>query len=369
MNDSSVAGSGGSGIPLYRHFAILPSIMQAWEQRVNAEVPNTAKLNASVLVGAMPLVYYRVIEALSGATSASAQADSTLGMAHGRERALMTEYRPCDLIHELQIFRDVILSALDDLKTVLTSGQLADVRRIIDEVSRDSLNGFNDVREQARRLFRSALSRDVRNVLNVVSVTAQLMEQKSRDPGMLTMAKRIIGKVGEADSMLMSATSERSLNRNLKLKLTIGPVTLLPLIDNVCVDFQDDTGRIQISSDPINGYWSWAAMEHALRNLINYARQAGASASEIAVSATIAFGRILLSLHTTKYFLTIADMEMLSDELDDDTDVHPPDGRGLSYVRAVAEGHGGSLITRSSQATGTTFVINIPLDARPYVES
>lgn len=369
MNDGSAVDSGEKNAGLDQGTDFLLAVMRTWEARVNAEVPNTAKLNASILVGALPLVYEKLRESASGMDVASASGWSTLGLAHGRERALMTEYRPCDLIHELQIFRDVVLAAFEDAAIVLDGRQLALISSIVDEISRDSLNGFNDVREQARHLFSSAVSRDVRNVFNVISVTAQLMEQKARDPNVAAMAKRITAKISEADTMLMSVSSDQSLNRNLKLKLTIGPVTLLPLIENVCIDFQDATGRIMIHSDPIEGYWSWAAMESALRNLINYARCAGATSNDLRVSACVAFGRLLLSLHTKGVFLDSADFETRSDRSEHEHTGQLTSGPGLAYAQNVAESHGGSLIVRSSATAGTTVTMNIPLDARPHAES
>jgi len=41
-------------------------------------------------------------------------------------------------------------------------------------------------------------------------------------------------------------------------------------------------------------------------------------------------------------------------------------GLGLAQVRAVAEAHGGSIGVDSVPDRGTTFTIDIPLDARPY---
>jgi signal transduction histidine kinase len=41
-------------------------------------------------------------------------------------------------------------------------------------------------------------------------------------------------------------------------------------------------------------------------------------------------------------------------------------GLGLAQVRAVAEAHGGSIGVNSVADRGTTFTIDIPLDARRY---
>jgi signal transduction histidine kinase len=44
-------------------------------------------------------------------------------------------------------------------------------------------------------------------------------------------------------------------------------------------------------------------------------------------------------------------------------------GLGLAQVRAVAEAHGGSIGLDSLPEQGTTFTVDIPLDARPYQSS
>ena len=41
-------------------------------------------------------------------------------------------------------------------------------------------------------------------------------------------------------------------------------------------------------------------------------------------------------------------------------------GLGLTLVRGVVEAHGGHVSMTSSESEGTTFTIEIPLDARPY---
>jgi signal transduction histidine kinase len=41
-------------------------------------------------------------------------------------------------------------------------------------------------------------------------------------------------------------------------------------------------------------------------------------------------------------------------------------GVGLPYVRTVARSHGGTAAAFSDAAAGTVFVIDVPVDARPF---
>lgn len=41
-------------------------------------------------------------------------------------------------------------------------------------------------------------------------------------------------------------------------------------------------------------------------------------------------------------------------------------GIGLSLVKGLAESHGGTVKVVSSQSSGTSFIIFLPLDSRPY---
>jgi signal transduction histidine kinase len=44
-------------------------------------------------------------------------------------------------------------------------------------------------------------------------------------------------------------------------------------------------------------------------------------------------------------------------------------GIGLPYVRSVAESHGGSVTVDSAAARGTTFIMDMPRDARPFQDA
>lgn len=48
-------------------------------------------------------------------------------------------------------------------------------------------------------------------------------------------------------------------------------------------------------------------------------------------------------------------------------DSRPGWGIGLQFVKTMAESHGGSVMVDSSPENGTTFLINVLMDCRPFV--
>src|SRR5688572_29241360 len=86
-------------------------VLERWRLRVAAEIPAAASLDQPVLFNLVPKLYDNIAEALTRELPfVSANTGTNLATVHGRERANMTDYSPHDVIHELQIFREVLFS-------------------------------------------------------------------------------------------------------------------------------------------------------------------------------------------------------------------------------------------------------------------
>jgi signal transduction histidine kinase len=102
-----------------------------------------------------------------------------------------------DLIHELQIFRDVLLSVIDARHLVLRKSDAEMIGRSIEGAARESISRFNAVNKEATEAFTESLSHDLRNPLHVASASAQLLLLKSSNPAVINLAKRILKKILE----------------------------------------------------------------------------------------------------------------------------------------------------------------------------
>jgi signal transduction histidine kinase len=114
-------------------------------------------------------------------------------------------------------------------------------------------------------------------------------------------------------------------------------------------------------------------LHRALENLISNAFKYG-DGGLVTVRAQAAQGRLMLSVHNTGNPIAADRLDRIFEylwrEVDGKTNKATQGwGIGLPFARSVAEGHGGSIAVDSGPDTGTTFLIDVPIDCRPFVKS
>jgi signal transduction histidine kinase len=116
-------------------------------------------------------------------------------------------------------------------------------------------------------------------------------------------------------------------------------------------------------------WWDRAAAQRALENVMGNAVKYGAPDTPIRVKIALVNERVMLSVHNEGEPIPPDQMESIFQvfrRADPAKEANIEGwGIGLPYVRSVAESHGGSVVVDSAVSRGTTFVIDIPLDARP----
>ena len=344
-------------------------VLAQWTLRVTAEIPVAAKLGEPILTDALPTLYDNIAEALStGASRSFATSGTTVATAHGRERANMTEYGPHDLIHELQIFRDILFSVAASKHLALSKRDAEVIGRSIEEAARESISGYNAVNKEVSEAFIANLSHDLRNPLHVASASAQLLLLKTSDPTLTSLARRICKKISETDAMIQTLLDAAVLRGQMKLRLHIACFDIMSLIEEVCADLPLLGQQVQVEGNKIEGYWCRASMKRVLENLVSNAQKYGDSSKRITVSVNRVDSRMFVAVHNEGSPIPEADIGRLFNSFEriEDIDVKGW-GLGLPYVQNVAESHGGSIIADSDMARGTTFTVSLPIDARPYV--
>jgi signal transduction histidine kinase len=346
-------------------------VLEQWKLRVAAEIPSAVKLGEPVLLNMVPTLYDNIVESLAANSSRPfATTGTNLAAAHGRERASMTEYSPPDLLHELQIFREVLFSMTKSKGLELSKRDAEVIGHSIEEAARESISGFNEADREKSVSFIAGLSHDLRNPLNVANASAQLIQLKSSDPGIIDLAQRVCKKIAEADTMIQSLLDAAVLHAHMRLKLDVSPFDIMALVEEVCADLPLLGKRVNVVGEPIVGYWCRVSMKRVLENLLTNAQKYGDASGSITVHIRRDDDSMHMSVHNEGEPIPKANMARLFRKYErfEDTRVRGW-GLGLPYVQNVAESHGGTVVVDSAEERGTTFTVSVPIDARPYVKN
>jgi len=344
-------------------------VLDRWQQRVSAEVQAAATLGGPILTDTMPVLYDYIADALSVDTRRDVATSGTnLGAVHGRERANMTEYSPQDLIHELQIFRDVLFSVMKSNGVRLGRHAAEIIGHSIEDAARESIGGYSAVNKEVNEAFIASLSHDLRNPLHVANASAQLIELKASDPGIIELAGRIRQKIRETDDMIQTLLDAAQRKGRMKLKLHLTPFDIMGLVDEVCADILLEGQLVQIMGEKIMGQWCRLSMKRVLENLTSNAQKYGDASKPVTVSVNRTDDRMLLSVHNDGKPIPETEITRLFNPFERIEDGAVKGwGLGLPFVQSVIEGHGGSVVVDSAAERGTTFTVSVPIDARPYV--
>lgn len=349
--------------------AMRQQVFDLWEAGVRDHIDEAQAVSGPILVNTLPAFYDNIAEALTPSYPRRHGADNTTSMsAHGGERARMTTFRADQIILEYQLFRDAIATAASRNGLRFAAEEWRVVEVSIDVAVRDAIREFALIHERMRERLAATLSHDMRNPLSLILAATQLI---ARSPD-LDAARRMAGKieVGAKRMQLMLAqlVDVLTFERAARLPLVLSVFDIRDLLISAAQQFNiGGDERVEVSSISMVGHWCRSSLYRALENLITNAVKYG-DGGVIRLKATSDRGRLMLSVHNTGHPIAEDQRERIFEYLRREGEGQMAEGWGigLPYVRSVAEGHGGSVAVDSSAAAGTTFIVDIPLDCRPY---
>jgi signal transduction histidine kinase len=127
--------------------------------------------------------------------------------------------------------------------------------------------------------------------------------------------------------------------------------------------------RFVFVGNPVRGYWNADAFKRAVENLVQNAIKYGSS-DPITIRLEEIHGRAIVSVRNEGPYIPAEEQEGLFRSFMRSQSARSGKksgwGLGLAMVRGMAEGHGGSITVDSGPGRGTTFIIDVPVDARPH---
>jgi signal transduction histidine kinase len=369
---------------------LLELILEAMDARTAALVlyePQTERLIAAASAG----VASEEVERL--ATSTELWAERTNDTEVEAIKLTLTDSLRTNGIHSLQAIRlpphhklfGVLYIGLDDDRP-LTKRELRRLQALGDRltVHLDNAKLYSDLRQQVEELgierelrerFVSILAHDLRGPLSTAKMSAQLLIRRTDrvdDKGQ-SLAGRIERNLDRMDRMIRDLLDVNRVRGGQRLPLQLGRCDLGAVAEEVIEELSAAHGdRFELAkSDGILGIWSHQELHRALWNLGTNAVKYGASDRPITTRVERTPEGVRLSVHNFGDPIPPEKWGRLFDlysRLREGAGTGW--GLGLALVRACAEAHGGRVsIGESSEEAGTTFIIDLPSDSRPFQPS
>ncbi|KAB8061158.1 sensor histidine kinase [Janthinobacterium sp. FT14W] len=353
-----------------RIFAMRDAVLGAWEQRVRASVRGADQLLTPILINTLPAFFDNLAEALTpGHPRENAASNSNVPAVHGNERARMTNYGPEQVIQEYQIFRDCFAAVAHEAGITLRSKDWQVINESIDSGIRESIREFTSMHEGFRRSIAAGLSHDMRNPLAVISTSAQLLLRPAEPERVAALAHKITEHSKRLDGMIEELLDSLSYHQGQRLPLALSRFDVLPLVQAVAgqVNLQRP-GKCHVQGQSVTGWWCENSLRRALENLLGNALKYGDD-GPIGVRVEATHERLFITVHNGGHAIAPEQAERIFDYLRRENDSPAPGwGIGLPFVQNVAESHGGSIAVDSAPETGTSFIFDVPVDCRPFVQ-
>jgi PAS domain S-box-containing protein len=244
------------------------------------------------------------------------------------------------------------------------------------EESREQLEKSVRELEQERDLrdrFVAALTHDLRNPMTAAKMSAQLISESLEDRNLIeSLSLRIAASMNRADRMIHDLLDANRLKAGEKISLSIERCRADKLMAHLAEDLVSLYGpRFEFRNElgALMGYWDPAGIQRIVENLAGNAIKYGDLKSPVTVALRAEGECIELSVHNLGEAIAPENQSLLFEPFRRLATARSKGGAqigwgiGLSIVKGLAEAHGGS-VRLESNATGTTFTVRLPIDAR-----
>jgi signal transduction histidine kinase len=347
-------------------------ILARWEQRLRREVAAARGEPHPILINTLPALLRQLAEALSrDHPRRTATEGSTVASEHGGERVRLTRFGLEDLIAEYKILRQVLSEVLEETG-LLSTEERNILNTSLDQMIIEACTAYALVQSAFRDRLFATIAHDLRNPLNAAQNMATLIANRPDAPDVAEWAGRIIDNIGRVDRMVQDVLDTMRVEAGARLQLELEPCDLVAMVRDTLDGIRLEGGRdfVLVAPKPVQGHVAVDVLQRALDNLLDNAVKYGDPSRPITVSIREQHGRAILTVHNHGTHIPAEKQETLFRAFQRLTDAEATGtkgwGLGLAQVRAVAEAHGGSIGVDSLPERGTSFIIDIPVDARPY---
>ena len=341
-----------------------------WEHGVRNGIEEANVLKHPILINKLPFFYDSIAQSITP-KHPRINAASTMAMAieHSGERARLTSYGPKEIILEYQLLRAALYDIMKRHAVALNEEEQQVIDACIEEAIRESATAYVAAVAAVREQIMTALVHDLRHPLAAATANAELIVRTADSTETRASASVILKNTARMDEMIHELLDVMAFQSGTRLRLHIFNFNILELVKFVCAQAEVASGRrFEITGESVEVFWCHEKIHRALENLIGNAVKYGTPHTPISIKLDRIDQRLSISVHNEGNPIPADEIEnvfqIFTRGLTSQQSYKEGWGIGLTFVRAVAASHGGSCVVDSSLEKGTSFVIEMPVDAR-----
>jgi signal transduction histidine kinase/PAS domain-containing protein len=222
--------------------------------------------------------------------------------------------------------------------------------------------------ERLREQFVATLSHDLRNPLTAAKTSAELLLKfPDRPTAREQLLRKIVHALDRADRMIMDLLDANRIKAGKKIPIQFFKCDLAAVVRVTLEELSMTYGNRFVLHGPenIHGTWAGDAIRRVVENLCNNAVKYGAKDKSVTVTLTLEKERLLLSVHNFGHPIAPEQQARLFQPFQRANSAETSGkrgwGLGLVLVRGIAEAHGGYVTVHSTEESGTTFTVYLPL--------
>ncbi len=252
------------------------------------------------------------------------------------------------------------LPELDDQRRVLHwYGTLTDIHE--QKSAAEQLAHANAFQQQ----LLAVVGHDLRNPLNAISVTAQLLRKKA-DPALQPLVARVARCTLRMQRMIGDIVDFTRARIGGGLPISRQPCAARELcrevIDELSVVHPDRPIRLE-ADDPGEGEWDALRLQQAVSNLVANGLQYSRPGTDVVVRVESLPDAVAISVRNEGPAIPASALARVFEPFKRREEQHPEGshlGLGLYIVAEVVRAHGGTVDVQSDDTAGTCFTLRLP---------
>ena len=371
-------------------------ILMEWEAFARGITPG-AKMDALALRDHAPDILLATVQDMKSSQSATERSAKSRGHGHHKHDGdgaalsdtglngaselhaigrLGSGFDLMEVVSEYRALRASVLQLWRDSAPAPDPRDVDDLTRFnesIDQSVAKAVSSYTRRVDQARDLYLAILSHDLRNPLNSIAMSAELLRHAD-------MNQRAAEALGCASQISTNAQVMARMIGDLldytRTRLGAGmPVSPTPMdLNSLCRQLFDEfrtahpSRVIRFQSDgEQTGEWDADRLRQAISNLLGNAVQHGAENAPIDLKLTGGTSDVVIVVHNGGPPIPSGELPRIFEPLVRGASAEHPKhnrpgsiGLGLYIAREVARSHGGRIDATSSQESGTAFTMHLP---------